>query len=75
MQLKVNNCGECPFRQWNERLMNYTCEHTEQKKILELQDSSIISRLCPEGGAFEIKTSPITIKLNEDELSDNTEGK
>ena len=61
MNLKVNNCGECPFKQWD---LYARCGHPVKHYEI-LKDMNIIHKKCPEGGAFEIKTSPITIKIKE----------
>lgn len=65
MQLKVNNCGECPFKQFDSDDDNFYCEHPEGKDVLWIEILKILHQDCPEGGAFEIKTSPITIKIEE----------
>jgi len=63
MQLKVNNCGECPL--YDSILIN--CKNSERKEYFDIIDINIIHPCCPEGGAFEIKTSPTTIQIKEDE--------
>ena len=66
MQLKVNNCGECPFKKLYSTKF-FWCSHPQSKDNPKFNGDDKVDVLCPEGGAFEIKTSPITIKLNEDE--------
>lgn len=63
MNLKVNNCGECPFVNYGKNKCQFYCAHPAQKvgiiKYSEVHET--IDIFCP------LKTSPITIKLNEDD--------
>lgn len=63
MQLKVNNCGECPFYEG----LVYDCCHPLIQKRFDIDNLEVIDPSCPEGGAFKIKTSSITIQIKEDE--------
>jgi len=62
MNLKVNNCGECPFMYTTvfDLFVMDSCKHPEFIGGM-LFDTNTIPTYCP------LKTSPITIKLNEDE--------
>ena len=55
MQLKVNNCGECPFMQTSQDLDAF-CNHPDYKNDWEeLPDYNdmVIHKDCPEGGASD----------------------
>ena len=62
MNLKVNNCGECPLAMRHDRYKD-KCGHPEIRSEgwpVFFDEPKVLNN-C------HLKTSPITIKLNEDE--------
>jgi len=62
MQLKVNNCGECPFIKAD--MMSAMCHHPQSDGSLNVLRNAVkltIHKNCP------LKTSHITIKIEEND--------
>jgi len=61
MHLKVNNCGECPFKEYHIFYGMNWCNHPSVKAEEIIYNESKILENCP------LKTSPITIKIEEND--------
>jgi len=60
MQLKVNNCGECPFIKADD-YTNMWCRHLDIIGNSTIYEPEVILENCP------LKTSHITIKIEEND--------
>lgn len=67
ISLKINNCEECPFFNWNSELEEYQCKKLD--KILFLSDyfldnQSVVYKFCPFPEVKEIDTLSLELAKN-----------